>query len=228
VQTDLASKHGWILEQRPLPVTAPSAPGGDQLIQTFTLNNGDTFLDFGANLLDGTYTDIRIVGRGITVADGTGNSAANALKMQVYTNGILRTGAATYRNFGQANKTNAHLLTTAFGVLAATFGTVAGGSFEFDARIKNAPSTTLYKNVYQTNIAVQSATVSPATGNPPSVNISDIAHGGGGPNATENDSWIYVGDTLNLTGFYLFLDYPVGANTAFFTGGTISVYGTVA
>jgi hypothetical protein len=232
VQDDLALNSGWILEQRPLIVSAPVTAGGDQLIQTFTLNNGDMFLDMGAALLDGTYTDIKIVGRGITVADGTGNNAANALKMRVYTNGVLRNGALGYRIFpnsgGGSAFSNAHLFFTQFGALNGTFGTNGGGSFQFEAEIRNCPSATLYKNVYQTNITVQNVTLPPNTGAPSIPNISDIAHGAGGANTTENDSWMYIGDTLPITGFYMFLDYPVGANTAFFTGGTISVYGTVA
>lgn len=56
---------GYIMDKRPIIISAPSGSGALVLIDTYTINNGDTIIDL-SNVLDGTlYTDA--IFRGVNV-----------------------------------------------------------------------------------------------------------------------------------------------------------------
>lgn len=216
VQQIAASNTGWIMDQRPEIVAAPSGGGGLTLIARIDVT-GLSIVDFGANIFNGTFRDVKIVGENLTIVDNATGTifSANGIGMRFYTGGVLRIGTLYNAGTDWINTTPPNSLLTmdvgnAFGIPGGTFGTpnsataTAAVNFEIDLYgIIDTVTTKLnyFAVTYFTNVIP----------GPPPFNPHNVEYWGD-----------YYGDLLPITGVEFSM---IPSATSHFTHGTISLYG---
>ena len=220
VQQILSTNTGWIMDQRPEIVQSNGGGGGLNLITSINLAGLPTTGGLLLGILNGTYSDITIVGEGIRfLATGgalTGQFTTIGVFMRVEINGVLEVDnnyiGTGIGGVGLATSIPFPGLSTGSPYYGQTYTLAPGHEFNFQVDVKNVNSTTAYKIL---NLGVEG--FSDHTGLP--INLSM---------ASKSGSFYYGSQTANTnkyTGFQIF-NYNDGINTFEFLQGTLSVYGT--
>jgi hypothetical protein len=211
---------GYILPQRPL-IISPSGGGGGawQLIASQTIAPGTLIVDFGANIFNGTYQDIEIVGENIYLDDNPSTGVNyGVFYMQVYTGGTLRTTASYYEPQVNGNTPATYYDFSAYG--QTRIYTENNQPFGFKLNCYAINNTNSTKNwITECTQALHGA------GGASSYSVYFTPGNGfgnqGGQNA-ENATALpcYLGDQLPLTGVRLYTIAPFQI-----LSGVISIYG---
>lgn len=213
VQENGSTFTGEILPQRPLLITStPTGTSGFQLIQSFNLTNGQIVLDTGGAFFNGTYSDIKVIGRDIVFNNAGNTFSTSGFAFRCYLNGILQTlnytgGTTTiYAVFMGAGYQTTIITSTAF-------------HFDFDLAIKSINTNDNYK-YYIGNTAS-------SMGGQPRYNYAPSGIQSGPPFTPGSYGSYIVANTTNttaLTGLYFF--FPTAGDI--FVSGQISFYGVIA
>lgn len=217
VQENGSTFTGEILPQRPLLITStPTGTSGFQLIQSFNLTNGQTVLDTGAMFFNGTYSDIKVIGRDIVFNNVGNNFLTTGFAMQVYLNGVLQ-----ILNYVGTNNAFANYALFNSGHNSAVITTNTAFHFDFDLEIKSINSTDNYKAFIADTTA---------GGGPGQAGLFNYAPSGvlSGPPFVPSSFGSYVAynstNTSALTGLHFF--FPAAGDI--FVSGQISFYGVIA
>lgn len=231
---------GYILDKRPIVIASGGGSSAWELITTVDIT-GDTTVDL-SNILDGTYDDVKFIGRNICVERLTPSVGYNCYDFffRVATGGVIRSDVA-YIAAG---------LGAVYGPSAVPYGgsgilvlpnqsatqNVAVTSadlratLEFELFIPNVNSNDSYKSIYPT--AFIWVTAPPIT---PGLQPAPVAAGqkkiSGYLNSppASGDCGYYAGNLDPITGLYFFFaGQLIPGTTMQFTKGEISVYGRVA
>lgn len=232
---------GWILPMKPTIGHGGGAGGGAwQLIRTINVNNGDTTITNLQNILDGTYTDVKFVGRNFVVQMTAPSVQYTILGLyyRVCIGGAPKSDAYYYppqyqRVFGAFRGTALSLVP-----INGSSGAYASPNYpaSWEMEILNVNQNGVVKSFCPSFRSGQPFLVSEVTIPPPGgivMTMGEVNYYATSPSEAPQGGYSeigsYAGDGGPITGIYFFLDMNnvVAGYAGHFVSGQISVYGRI-
>lgn len=241
---------GWIFPMKPTIGHGGAGGGGAlQLITTVNVNNGDTTISGLMNVLNGTYTDLYVIGRDFVIqrtSPAIDNQGAG-FWFQVCIGGVAKNDAGYLPQIAVTSGSGTALSvidSLPFGVGANQFSVLSSVSnpFSFEMWIRSVNNNSIRKQILTSNTTWQADIVSgdPTPSEAPFYDNEDGlgTHTPAGPGYrgistipfAYGNMGTYLTSLSQLSGLYFFLDgsrLPT-PQTFKFISGSISFYGLLA